>query len=322
MSDQTPSTLLSAEQLAALTDEQKAIFEQLKPKDQRFFAKNFTPEDLGPALDRKGERLKERARQTAHDERVKARIQADAGLTPTQPGLSAGEVAAGAAGVAGVVGLGVVASQIAPDGKAAWRGVAPRDLVTPLVSTFARQAKTDIRFDPPDSAGVIHADVLLRTSEGLLPALDITLAPLEGGTQVKIGKVSSESVLQKVKEGGQKLVGLVQDGLTARRGLGGLVTLAGKVLRDGSDLAQTVKDLDLEDKAWEAVKRAADPLQAVYDEKMAVENEKRLQLETAWDDYYACPKCRVEFGAQDAECRVCGTARPPQPEQADPRRPQ
>ena len=89
---------------------------------------------------------------------------------------------------------------------------------------------------------------------------------------------------------------------------------------EGVDIAQLVKDLDLEDRAWEVIKNAADPIQSIYDQKMAIENEARLKLEMLWDDYYSCPKCRVEFGADDLECRVCGTARPEKPGQPDPRR--
>ena len=323
MSDQTPdsTSLLSSEQLQALTDFQKEIFLKLALQDQQFFARNFYSASLGKALERKWENIQSNARLAAFDQRVKENLASQASSSASSPGLSAGDIAVGAAGVAGAVGIGVLAKKIAPDGKAIWRGVKPRDLIDSLVKTFARQEKTDIRFDPPSAEGVIHGNVLLRSSNGLLPGLDIVLAPLSEATQVTITKLSSESLMDTVKEGGQKLIDLVQDGfrLGKQGGVENLLDLAGKVVNQGTDIAKTVKDLDLEDKAWEAIKTAGDPIQAIYDEKMAAENEFRLRIEIAWDDYNTCPKCRVEFGAEDLECRVCGTARPARPERPDPR---
>ena len=40
------------------------------------------------------------------------------------------------AGVAGAIGVGVLAGKIAPEGKASWRGVSPRDLVEPLLGAL------------------------------------------------------------------------------------------------------------------------------------------------------------------------------------------
>jgi hypothetical protein len=322
MSDLTPDySLLSSEQLNALTESQKEIFQKLDPKDQKFFAQNFSQASLGKALERKWESIQSNTRLAAFDQQIKENFTAQASTPAPSPGLSAGDIAVGAAGVAGAVGIGVLAKKIAPEGKATWRGVKPRDLVDPLIKTFARQEKTDIRFDPPAAEGTLHASVMLRTPSEMVSGLDVILAPLSDATQVTITKLSSESIMGTVKEGGQKLIDLVQDGLRLGKhgGAENLFDLAGKVVNQGVDIAKMVKDLDLEDKAWEAVKNAAEPLQTIYDEKMAVENERRLKLEMAWDDYYSCPKCRVEFGSEDAECRVCGAARPTRPDQPDPR---
>ena len=46
---------LSAEQLSALTETQKAVYLQLDGADRQFFAGNFSPASLGKALDRKAE---------------------------------------------------------------------------------------------------------------------------------------------------------------------------------------------------------------------------------------------------------------------------
>jgi hypothetical protein len=323
MSEQTTDySPLNQEQLAALNDEQKQIFTQLESKDRQFYAENFSPKSLGAALGRKWEIMQKHARRSAFEQKVQAEMAEIQNQTEDDVGLSTADIGAGAAGIAGAVGLGVLAKKIAPDGKANWRGVSPRDLVEPLVSTFARQEKTDIRFEAPTQGGVTQATVLLRTPTTLVPGLTIILTPFEEKTEVQISKLSSEGVMQTIKEGGSRLFDLLADGVRAKRrqDVGGLLDLAGKAIEDGVDIAQMVKDLDLEDKAWQAIKNAADPLQAIYDQKMAIENEKRHQLELLWDDYYTCPKCRVEFGAEDVECRVCGAERPDIPSKADPRR--
>jgi rubrerythrin len=155
-----------------------------------------------------------------------------------------------------------------------------------------------------------------------MPGLTITMTPLDQSTEVQISKVSTESVMEAVKDGGQKLLDLIQDGFHLsknKQDVGNLFDIAGLVLNDGVDIMKTVKDLNIEDKAWETIKRAADPLQQIFDDQKAIENARLLKLENAWDDFYTCPKCRVPFGQADNECRVCGTARPEKPAQPDPR---
>jgi hypothetical protein len=321
MSDQTPDfSPLTTEQLAALSEAHKQIFLGLGAKDRQFYAASFSPESLGKALDRKGALIQSRARLNAFNQKVKQDMLSAASQTAPEPTLTGGEIAIGAAGLAGVVGIGALASQIAPQGKATWRGVEPGDLVVPLVNSFARQENTDIRFEPPTDEGNQQGIILLRTPRGLVPGLTILLTPLQGATQVQISKLSSEGILEMLKEGGLKLIDLVQYGLRRKRSNpAGWLDMAGRAIEEGVDIAQMVNDLDLEDKAWEVIKNAADPLQAIYDEMMVIKKEQRLKLEAIWDDYYSCPKCRVEFGAEDTECRVCGSERPAMPDQPDPR---
>ncbi len=323
-SDYSP---LSDDQVEALNEAQREIFLRLVPSDQEFFAQNFQPISLGKALERKWEIIQSRLALDEYDRHLRERYLEIAANSMAESGLSGGDIAsgaAGAAGIAGLVGLGTLAAKIAPKGKAEWRGVTPRDLVGPLVSTFARHERTDIRFESPNAEGVVHGVVLLRTGRGMLPALDINLTPLQDAIEVKISKVSKESLIQTFKEGSGNLIELAKDALwigTRRGGIGSLLDLAGQVMEHGSEIAHTVNDLDLEDKAWKAVQVAAEPLQTIYDEKFLIIKDARLKLEMAWDDYISCPRCRVEFGADDVECRVCGAERPQMPAEPDPRKP-
>lgn len=308
---------LSPEQASSLTEAQKEIFQQLDLKDQAFFAQNFSAQALGKALERKGALVKKKADRSFDQRYQKNLEEAHRSLALEGRGAGVGEMAAGVAGAAGVIGLGSLAAKLAPEGMARWRGVAPKDLTAALNNVFLGAEKTDLRFAPADGEGNLHAQVLLRTANGLKPGLDIVLTALADSTQVHISKVKAESVSEKVKEGGKKLIDLVRRG-KSRKDSGDLLGLAGDVLEQGTDIFQSVKDLNLEDQAWEAIQQAAEPLQAIYDEKMAREKEKRHLLQQAWDDFRNCPRCRVPFGAQDQECRVCGTARPAQPAEGEP----
>lgn len=316
---------LSPEQIERLTENQKEIFVNLDEKDREFFSAHFSPETLGKALERKWETIQSQSRVQEFDKHLKEKLTTNASRTSSQAAISGSDLAVSAAGVAGAVGIGVLASQIAPAGKASWRGVSPHDLLEPLYRAFAQGEKTDLKFQPPTEAGVLHGAIYVRTQQGLIPGLAISLTPIGDSTEVYISKVSSESIIDAIKNGSQKLFDLIRDGLilSARKGgLENLIALAASIVSNGVDIARIVKDLDLEDKAWETIKLAADPLQRIYDERKAIENANRLKLEQAWDDYYNCPKCGVSFGADDKECRVCGTARPEKLAIPDPRLPQ
>ena len=196
MSDQLPDySPLSAEQLQALSDAQKEIFLNLNVKDRQFFALTFSPTGLGEALERKWEIIQSRTRLETFDKRLKANL-AETKIAPkAKSDLSAKDIAVGAAGVAGLVGMGVLARKIAPDGTAAWQGVTPRDLVDPLIGAFGRQASTDVAFQAPTEEGALHANILIRTNRGTIPALNIVMAPLGEVTQVQISKDSKQSMI-------------------------------------------------------------------------------------------------------------------------------
>lgn len=323
MSENNPDfSPLTNEQIEALTESQKSIFAALDESDRLFFAENFSEASLGAALEKKWQTIQSKARIAEFDSRIKQKLAASANQTGASAELSAQDLALGAAGIAGAVGIGALASQIAPSGQAVWRGVEPKDLILPLVNTFSNQPKTDIRFDAPTAEGVVHGAVYLKTSSGSIPGLTITLTPFNQSTQVTVSKLTSSSLMEALKSGSSKILEFVQEGLLRNRSRDkatNLFNLAGSLLNSGIDIAQMIKDLDLEDKAWETIQRTADPLQKIYDEQMVVLNERRLLLEKAWDDYRNCPKCAVPFRTEDTECWVCGTPRPDQPSSPDPR---
>jgi hypothetical protein len=325
---------LSADQLAALNDDQKAIFCLLSEADQKFFSQTFKPADLPVALERKGEILKRNQANREFMERFKAAVQTAA---PTEAPAEGESGAAQDAkpksstsgediltAVAGAVGLGAAAAAVASDNSASWRGVKPNDLVVPLRNEFNNdRTRVDVAGNPQ----ALTVSVMILSGGHSVPALTIGLAQENDSTTVKMSDLTTHGVLETVKEGGMKILGMAADGLRilTHSKLGGispdeLVNTASHTFEEGADLAEVAGNLKLKDRAWKVVKQTAETVEASYLSQLEQERQARYALEKAWDNYYNCLTCGVPFGAEDANCRVCGSARPESPKKMDPRK--
>jgi len=334
MDDQVLSKL-SADQLAALNADQKAIFCLLSEADQKFFSQTFKPSDLPVALDRKGEILKRNQANREFMERYQAAAQAGAQNLPAgepgEPGAapqstpkssSSGEDILMA--VAGAVGLGAAAAAVATDNRASWQGVKPADLVVPLHNEFDNDRT---RIDVAGSPQALTVTLLILAGSHTVPALTIGLSQENDSTTVKMSELTSHGVLETVKEGGLMILGMAADGLRilTRSQIGGvspgdLVNTASHTLAEGADLAEVAGNLKLKDRAWKVIQQTAETLEAAYLSQLEQERQARYALEKAWDNFYNCPTCGVTFGAEDPTCRVCGSARPESPHNPDPRK--
>jgi hypothetical protein len=169
----------------------------------------------------------------------------------------------------------------------------------------------------------VEGTVFLISSRQFVPALNVHLTKVQNGTQVKISDLTSEGLLEAVKKGGAALFRLAQKGLSlwtfGRRNPAGALRTASSLFEDGTDIAGLAQDLNLEKRAWQCIKNAADSLERAKQEQRRQAEESRYALEQAWDHYYNCPRCSVPFGEGDKECQVCGTQRPLMPTQPDPR---
>ncbi|BAJ62817.1 hypothetical protein [Anaerolinea thermophila] len=315
--DESALERLSAEQLAGLSDEQKAVFCTLTPQDQDFFARTFSPKDLPGALTRKGEIMKRHAEER---ERLAAMLEAlRKGAQEHQPveDEAGGTLTALAAGV---LGVGAVAA-VATDGSASYQGVKPDDFIAPLQAEFnGRGSLITFSGDNQNLTGTIS----LITNAGAIPALTITLARTPSGCDVKVNDLTRPGMLEIVKQGGKRLLGLAGAGISLLRGdvrgVDDLFDKASRALSEGAGLAEIAGHLQLKERAWKVIRQTAEALEAAYLKQKEAKRAERLALERAWDAYYACPTCSVPFGDGDTECRVCGSARPAQPSQPDPRR--
>jgi hypothetical protein len=313
--DETALSRLSAEQLAGLNDELKAVYCLLVPTDQEFFANAFKPADLPTALARKAEILKRSQAQRERLVQLQADFAQNASAHPPVDDKVEGLVAA----AAGVLGVGAAAAVVASDNTAHYRGVRPQDLVEPLRAEFGG-GNTMIQFS--GQADALVGAVSLTGSAGPVAAMTLNLSAVNDGLDVKVNDLTTRGVLETVKEGGKKLLdaaGDVVDLIT--RGQRGQVSpgdLIGAV-EQGASLAETASALKLKERAWKVIRQAAESVEAVYLSRLDQERTARFALEKAWDHYNNCPTCGVAFGAEDKQCRVCSSARPEAPLKPDPR---
>jgi hypothetical protein len=316
---------LSSEQLAALSDEQKAIYVMMKPADQAFFAETFSARDLPKALDRKAEIMTFNQAGRKRLEKLRGMI-AEGTSSLVVPGAGPaggvkGEDLLSAAAAA--VGIGALSYAVATDNTARWQGVKPRDLVAPLKNEFENQERTDIEFE--GSADALEGTVFVASGRRYIPALTINMTRVGNGLEVKMGDLTSRSFLETLRGGGEKVLRLAQKGLIlwGRRGRGNpadLISMANSALTDTAGLADVASNLQIKERAWKVIKNSATEFEKAYQDRQAQERAARNALEAAWDRYYACPTCSVSFQEDDKTCRVCGTSRPEAPVRTDPRK--
>ncbi len=312
--DENALSKLSTEQIAALGDEQKAVFCMLDAADQKFFSETFAPKDLPAVLTRKGEILK---RNQADRERIAKFMEALAKSDAEHPADNQSDDILGA--IAGVAGIGAAAVLVATDSKANWRGVKPNDLVTPLRTEFTSD-KTQLSVS--GSPNALTLAVLLISSGSYIPALTINLSAVDEGTEVKVSELTSHGALETLRAGGMKVLNIASDGLkvlTGRTSPFDILDTANHTLSDGADLAEIAGNLKLKDRAWKVIKQTAESIEANYNSEQEIARQARFALEKAWDNYKNCPTCGVSFEPDDKVCRVCGSGRPEQPLKADPR---
>ena len=310
---------LSAEKLAVLNDEQKAIFCMLDSRDQDFFSANFSPKDLPGVLMKKAEIIKRNQDAKAKLDVIIASMAQAVEAEPTHEKTDDILAAVGLA-----VGAGAAAAAVATDNSAFWQGVKPGDLISPLRTEFDNK---NTRLDVSGNGDVLTATVMLFTdannhSGAAVPALSINLAAMNNGTEVKSSDLTSQGTFETIKAGGQKLLDLAGHAIGAL-GHGGsnspmdMVSAASHAFNDGAGLADVAGNLKLKDRAWKAIKQTADAIESNYINEMDRQKTVRLELEKAWDHYANCPQCGVAFDGP--VCRVCGTPRPEKPLQPDPR---
>lgn len=311
-----PLRKLSAEQQAALDADLTAFFAQLPPADQVFFASQFSAMDLPAALARKRELAQRNIRRRERAARVKAEVDAKAAEAAAESADD--DLLSAAAAVLGI-GAGAAAGAAISGNTAFFRGVEPADLVEPLRAEFNSSQTVAAAGGPPDA---LNVTIFLLGQFDRVAAMTVNLVARDDGTEIKVNDLSTRGVLAVVTSGGAKLLDVASKGLRLLSGRltpGQAVDVAGQTLASSADLAEAVANLQLKERAWKVIRQTAEAIEAAYEDRLKQERAARALLEAAWDRFTHCPTCGVAFGAEDATCRVCGTARPEKPLTPDPR---
>ncbi len=310
---------LSSEQLAALSDELKAAFCTLTESDQKFFASAFKPADLPVTLSRKMALVKSKEATREQYQRNLETFKSSSASAPLPDEKGDEMVTSVLAGL----GIGAAAVAGATGNTEFFQGVKTSDLVAPLRAEFHNNA-TRLSVSDTGSESLL-ATISLLTENEAVPAMTINLTRINDGTEVKVNDLSTRSVIETVKSGGEQLLKMAQQGLNLlnprRGGLSAenILSSASPAMQTFAELAEQVGNLKLKDRAWKVMRSTAESLEAQYKAEQQALREQRERLEKAWDNYFNCPGCAVPFGADETNCHVCGTARPDKPLKADPR---
>jgi hypothetical protein len=312
--DDQALTQLNADQIAALSDELKAVFCAMEAADQSFFATTFKPTDLAKALNRKGEILQRNQAERERMEKLKAFFAQSVEAHPPEADGAEGALTAVAMGALGI------GAAVATDNTAHFRGVKPAELIPALRAEFGG-GKTSLQMSGREEA--LTATVGLWDGSQSISAMTINLTQANDGVEVKVNDLTTRGVLTTLKEGGMKLLGAAEAGFDLLRG-GARSPMeffdrADEAISAGTGLAEAAGNLKLKERAWKVIKQAAESIEANFLSLQEEERKARAALEAAWDRYYNCPTCGVSFQPEDNACRVCGTARPTAPTQPDPR---
>ena len=316
-------SLLSEEQQQALNDEQKAIYQMLSDIDRKFFAQTFATKDLPKALERKGEILKRNQAQHERLNTLKERLSLVENIYPRTEGLTPTALSIGGIAVA-ALGIGAVAQNISTDGSANWKGVSPRLVANALERSFDNNSTTDTEVEGTEDKLIVTIYLRPPNDSAYVPALSVFLFQIQEKLQVTVSDLTSDSVLATAKQSGKKLFDLAVKGFLfwqRRHGIfaSDAVNLAKTALNTAFDATQMVRDLDLEDRVWQIIKETADAREKAYLVEAERLNLVRQDLETAWDDYYKCPRCGESMRDDLNYCRICGRARNAPPSLPDPR---
>lgn len=308
---------LSAEKLAALTDDQKAFFCVMSENDQNLFATAFPVTALPGILDKKKEiGLRDKAVE-ARWQGIKASISEMPPVTPDP--LGGNDILNG---IAAAVGVGTVAAVAVTDNTAFFKGVTPSDLTGPLQKEF-NNGSTRLRVEGNSDAAMKCTVVLLSADDygyetNQVDAMSIDLSSKDDGCEIVVNNLTANSVMETVKNSVGTVTGLFQSGLNLVKNLkkGNVENIAddlSNAVESTQAVTKKIGDLDLKNRAWKAMKPTAESLEAQFvAEKERKQNEKQAMFK-AWQEYESCPGCSVPFSGNSLVCGVCGTSRPDKP---------
>lgn len=231
---------------------------------------------------------------------------------PSGPG-AAGQTLAGLG-----LGAGVVAGAVAPHpNPVTFEGCKANVIATALRSDVADD-DTRVQVERTGSSLVVTILQSQKTNaHRFIPALSVTLIEKADTLTVTVSNLNQGSVRGAVGSIGGTLLEQGRQTLTRRRGVGGLLDMAGHVMEGVQDLVEDVQDLTLPRRVWAVIDRVGEATeQAFLDERRQVEDLQRKREATirAWTHCEWCGRAYREDEQSRADCPSCGGPRGSKPD--------
>jgi hypothetical protein len=231
--------------------------------------------------------------------------------TEAGSGSAAGEALAGLGLAAGVAG-GALAPHANP---VIFQGC--------KASTIAEALRAELPDDDTvvevrhDSASVI-VTVLegRRGRSGLRPMLSVTLVERANILTVTVGDLTDSSLRDTMGTVAGALLDSGRHLLLRRRGVGGLLDTAGRLMDNVEDVVGEVQDLNLPRRVWAIIDRVGRAAEEAYLEEQhrarILERQREAELH-AWTHCPYCGRAYAESEQNVVTCPSCGGPRGPKP---------
>lgn len=267
-------------------------------------------------------------RELSHEEWLEAeRERLKKGFTYTPPPPSE-DVASGASGVDQVLaGLGLggaaVAGALGPHpNPITFQGIRASVIANALRSEISDD-DARIQVDRADDSMVVTISQSQASAPYIFsPALTVTLLEAPDTLAVTVSELRKSTVRGKLSSIGSTVLDQGREVLVARRrrGVGGLLDMAGNVKDGIEDLVDDIQDLTLPRQVWAVIDRIGGAAEEAYLEEVRKARALEWQREAAARAYTHCEWCGRAYSAAEAdvvECPSCGGSRAGKPRPID-----
>jgi hypothetical protein len=150
------------------------------------------------------------------------------------------------------------------------------------------------------------------------PALTVTLLETKDALTVTLSELRKSTVRSKLSSIGGTVLEQGREVLVSRRrrGVGGLLDMAGSVKEGIEDLVDDIEDLTLPRRVWTVIDRVGGAAEEAYLEGVRQARALEWQEEEAVRAYTHCEWCGRAYSPEEAqlvECPSCGGSRASRP---------
>jgi hypothetical protein len=256
----------------------------------------------------------------SHEEWLEAereRLRKGFTYTPPPPSPDSGAAASTADQALAGLGLGAAAAAgvLGPHpNPITFQGIRA-SVVTNALRSEVSDDDTRVRVENTDDGPVVViSQSPAAAPHRFTPALTVTLLEAPDSLTVTVSELRKSALRDKwssiggtvLEQTGQVL------GSRRRRGVGGLIDMAGS-LKDGvEDLVDDIQDLNLPRRAWAVIDRVGGAAEEAYLEEVRKARTREWQREAALRAYTHCEWCGRAYAPEESglvECPSCGGSR-------------